>query len=169
VWLAATLSWLPDDADTIGFLEAFPLAETMFEIAIEARRRECPELALEGRKLLIDWALKAGRYRGGWKGIEALCGSATLALLGTDVDRAWLIQAVAQRRASPEAPTQEVRQLLARALRERSNTLRRRGEFSVSRLQHAMSQVDQAQLRAMLLQLAELFVPSEPSASVPQG
>jgi len=169
VWLAAVLSWLPDDADTIGFLEAFPLAETMFEITIEARRRECPELALEGRKLLLEWAFKAGRYRGGWKGIEALCGSATLALLGTDADRSWLIQGVAQRLASPEAPTQEVRQLVARALRERNNRLRRRSEFSVSRLQHAMGQVDQAQLRAMLLQLAEFFAPSEPEGSVPQG
>src|SRR3546814_1028663 len=44
-WLIAVLPQVPDDEETVKFVENFRMTETLFEAAVDARRRGCPELA----------------------------------------------------------------------------------------------------------------------------
>ena len=59
-WLIATLDWVPEDEDSVKFVETFELTEILFESALDARqsrlrrerRRDCsyaPVLGLQGR------------------------------------------------------------------------------------------------------------------------
>jgi hypothetical protein len=38
-WLISVLSWIPDDKDTISFVENLGLTELLFEVALDAQSR----------------------------------------------------------------------------------------------------------------------------------
>jgi hypothetical protein len=82
LWLVSTLSFIPDDIETVKFVESFGLTERLFETALEFYRRECPNLAERVSNLLVSWMFKAGRHSSGWAILEkSIYGAATLALL----------------------------------------------------------------------------------------
>ena len=84
-WLIVVLSWVPDDKETVKFIENFGMTETLFESAVDARGRGCPELADDIAGMLLSWMFKAGRYQTGWAILErSVYGVATLALLADD-------------------------------------------------------------------------------------
>ena len=45
LWLISVLSFIPDDKETVAFVENFQLTETLFDAAYEAHYGDCPELA----------------------------------------------------------------------------------------------------------------------------
>src|SRR3546814_4999448 len=55
-WLIAVLPQVPDDEETVKFVENFRMTETLFEAAVDARRRGCPELADDIGKMQIGRA-----------------------------------------------------------------------------------------------------------------
>jgi hypothetical protein len=61
--------------------------------------------------------------------------------------------------ARPDGPDDDLRDRTARAVRERAESYFGR-EFSVSRLEHAMSQVDDRELRNLLWEIANSISPS---------
>ena len=61
-WLIATLDWMPADQESVKFVETFQLTETLFEAAMDARRRGGDENAQEIGSTLLSWAFKGGRY-----------------------------------------------------------------------------------------------------------
>jgi hypothetical protein len=76
---------VPNDKETADFVENFQMTEILFESALDARRRGCPEIADTVRKLLVSRMFNAGQYQSGWPILErSVYGLAMLALLDNE-------------------------------------------------------------------------------------
>jgi hypothetical protein len=158
-WLIATLTWIPDDKDTVTFVENFQMTETLFEAAVNTRNRGCDEIARQIGQSLLSWTFKGGRYQTGWAVLEkGLCGLAAFAVGGGDEDISILKAGVVSNLASKSAPDQEIRDRTARKIFERAANLYRQGHWS-SRIEMAMTQSDHANLRQLLEGIASLLSP----------
>lgn len=160
-WLICILSWVPDDKETVIFVENYQMTETLFEAAMDAYRRDCLEFSVDVRGLLLEWALKGGRHETGWAILErSLYGLATLALVtGNSRVTEDLKLKIAERLAQPVAPDQQIRDRAAREMRTRAATLPREAHRS-SRIEHEMSQMDQTMMKSLLEELANLLSPN---------
>lgn len=158
-WLIATLTWIPDDKDTVTFVENFQMTETLFEAAVNARNRGCDEIAREIGESLLSWTFKGGRYQTGWGVLErGLCGLAAFAVYGGDEDISLLRTAVVSRLTGKSALEQEIRDRTAREILERAANLYRQGHWS-SRIEMAIAQSDHAKLRPLLEEIAFALSP----------
>ena len=158
-WLIATLTWIPDDKDTVTFVENFQMTETLFEAAVNARNRGCDEIAREIGESLLSWTLKGGRYQTGWGVLErGLCGLAAFAVYGGDEEISLLRTAVVSRLTGKSALEQEIRDRTAREILERAANLYRQGHWS-SRIEMAIAQSDHAKLRPLLEEIAFALSP----------
>lgn len=158
-WLIATLTWIPDDKDTVTFVENFQMTETLFEAAVNARNRGCDEIARQIGESLLSWTFKGGRYQTGWGVLEkGLCGLAAFAVGGGDEDISLLKAGVVSNLAGKSAPDQEIRDRTARDVLERVANLYRRGHWS-SRIEMEIAQSDHAKLRHLLEEIASLLSP----------
>lgn len=121
--LIATLTWIPDDEDTVTFIENFEMTETLFEAAIYAHNRGCDEIAKDIGEILLSWTFKGGRYQTGWGVLErGLCDAAKFALMGSDERTTELLTSVEAYLAKESAPEQDIRDRAAREIRERATT-----------------------------------------------
>jgi hypothetical protein len=158
-WLIATLTWIPDDKETVTFVENFRMTETLFEAAMDARNRGCDDIAKEIGKSLLSWTFKGGSYQTGWDVLErGLCGLAAFALLGGDEQVSALRTALAAHLSRDSAPAQEIRDRAAREISERAASLYRGGHWS-SRIDMAIAQSDHEKLRSLLEEIAGLLSP----------
>jgi hypothetical protein len=159
-WLIHVFSWIPDDKDSTSFVENYQVTETLFESAMDAHYRNRFEFAVEVRKLLLEWAFKAGKYENGWHVLErSLYALATLALLaGDDGVCEPLKRDITQRLAEPGAPDKEIRDRAARNIRRRAATLSRE-EHGYSRIDTEMNGIDHQKLRPLLENLANILSP----------
>jgi len=158
-WLIATLTWIPDDKDTVTFVENFQMTETLLESAVDARNRGCDEIAKEIGEILLSWTFKGGKYQTGWGILErGLCGLAAFALLGEDEQVSELRKAVIAHLSGEGAPSQEIRDRAARGIVERSVSLYRDGHWS-SRIDMAVARADHQKLRPLLEEIAALLSP----------
>ena len=161
IWLISVLSWVPCDQETVEFIENCQMTETLFESAMDAHDRNCVEVSNRIRDLLLSWAFKAGKYQTGWAILErCMYGLATLALVAneaTECDR--LKAAISERLGKEGVPDQEIRVRTARNIRRRAATLYQEGH-SFSRIENAMSQVNQDQLRCVLNDIANVLSPN---------
>ena len=168
LWLIAVLSWVPDDREVINFVENFRMTEIVFEAAHDAYNRGCNEVAAEARDLLLSWAFKAGKYETGWAILERACyGLAALDLLQKK-DGSSLIVAISERLAKEGALGQAIRDRAAREIRRQAATLRD-NRYTLSRIEHAMGQVDPDKLRELLKEISDLLSPGsaqEPAHSL---
>lgn len=158
-WLIATLTWIPDDKDTVTFVENFQMTETLFEAAIDARNRGCDEIAKEIGGSLLSWTFKGGRYETGWGILErGLCGLAAFAVMGGDEQVSEFRTALAAHLSRQSAPAQEIRDRAAREILERAESLYRQGHWS-SRIDMAIDRSDHDKLRPLLEEIAGLLSP----------
>jgi hypothetical protein len=159
-WLIYVFSWIPDDKDSTSFAENYQVTETLFESAMDAHCRKCPEFAVDVKKLLLAWAFKAGKHESGWHVLErSLYALATLALLaGDDGVCEPLKRDITQRLAEPGAPDKEIRDRAARNIRRRAATLSRE-EHGYSRIDTEMNGIDHQKLRPLLENLANILSP----------
>lgn len=158
-WLIATLTWIPDDKDTVTFVENFQMTETLFEAAVNARNRGCDEIAREIGESLASWTFKGGRYQTGWGVLErGLCGLAAFAVHGGDEEISLLRTAVVSRLTGMSAPEQEIRDRAAGEILERAANLYGQGHWS-SRIEMAIAQSDHAKLRPLLEEIAFALSP----------
>jgi hypothetical protein len=169
-WLISVLSWIPDDKDTISFVENFGLTELLFEVALDAQSRGGHDVAESTRELLVSWAFKGGRHHTGWAILErSILALIILVLWKEDADLVpWLRTELAKGLRGQEAPDQELRDRAARGLREKAETLYRR-ELELSRINHAMGQIDPAKLRPLLHEIANLLSPGTAGEPVDLG
>jgi hypothetical protein len=167
LWLICTLSWVPDDKETIAFVENYQMTEILFEAAINAHKRNCFEFSAEARGLLLDWAFKGGKHKTGQAILErSLYGIATLSLVtGNAVVVEDLKRKISACLTQPGAPDQQIRDQAAREIRRRAASLYRRGHLS-SRIEHEMSQVDHATMKSLLEELANLLSPDTSAGPV---
>jgi hypothetical protein len=158
-WLIATLTWIPDDKESVTFVENFQMTETLFEAAMDARSRGCDGIAKEIGKSLLSWTFKGGKYQTGWGVLErGLCRLAAFALLVGDEEVSGLRTAVAARLSGEGAPEQEIRDRATRAILERVGSLYRHGHWS-SRIDVAIDRADHQRLRPLLEEIAGLLSP----------
>jgi hypothetical protein len=158
-WLIATLTWIPDDKESVTFVENFQMTETLFEAAVNARNRGFDEIAREIGESLVSWTFKVGRYQTDWRVLEVgLCGLAVFAVNGGDEEIALLNAAVLSRLTGESAPEKEIRDRTARGILERAENLHRQGHWS-SRIQMAIDQSDHAKLRPLLERIAFALSP----------
>jgi hypothetical protein len=159
-WLIAVLSFMPDNEETIAFIETFSVTEMLFEVARDTIRFGGDKVSQTTQNLLLSWAFKAGRYNVGWAILErAMCALATLVLWKDEVTLVpWLKTELAKMLKTDKAPEQELRDNAARELRERAATLYSPG-FELSQIHHAMRQIDQAKMQSLLQEIADLLSP----------
>lgn len=158
LWLISVLSFIPDDKETIAFVENYRMTETLFEAAIDAHNRGCDEVAAEIRDLLFSWMFKAGKYEIGWAILERACyGLATLEFV-QGKDGAALVAAISGRLLKTNVPDQAIRDRAAREIRERAATLYRDGH-RFSGIERAMSRVDVKKLQPLLREIANRLSP----------
>lgn len=154
-------SFIPDDLETVKFVEIFRMTETIFETAREAQRRGLPDVAADITELLTWWMFQGGQHQSGWAILErAVYGLAVLALLAeTDVAIVKLKADIAKRLAAGGLLDVEVRDRAAREIRGRAATLWREGHLSSS-IEAGVAQADHTKLRPLLEDLADLISPA---------
>ncbi|WP_143752342.1 DUF2254 domain-containing protein [Marinobacter guineae] len=157
MWLIWVLSWVPGDEETIKFLETFRIADTIFESAVDAHKRDCATEALEVRKLLLNWTHKSGKYQTGWATLEkACCGLACLnIILGLADD--LLLDEIDAYLTTQEAPSVDIRSRTARDLHQEAEEYRE--GYGHGAIDLAMSAVDQEILRILLHKIADHLSP----------
>ena len=138
--LISALSFIPEDAETVRFVETYQMTDTLFEAAIDAHNRECEDVSETIGDRLLAWAFNAGRHQTG-RGIleRALSGFAVLALL-EDEAVARLREKIQRRLAQGNLPDQEVLDNAARALRGRAAAL--------AHIRHAFFAIERSTARA---------------------
>jgi hypothetical protein len=136
------------------------LTELLFQIALEAKRRECTDIFERARDMLLRCAVRAGRQDSGWSILErGMCGLATLALSG-NVDKLDDLKAGLQKALEEdEAPDQKLRDRAARELRRRSVSLFNQDRFTVAVIEQVMNRVDRESLGSLLREIANLLSP----------
>ena len=157
--LIATLTWIPDDKETVTFIEQFQMTETLFEAAIDAHNRGCYEIANEIGKILLSWTFKGGRYQTGSGVLEiGLCGAAVFALMGGDDQTTALIKSLEAHLSGESAPEKITRNRAARGIRERAATLYSEG-YGSSRLEMGIADADPEELCPLLKEIAQRLSP----------
>jgi len=157
LWLIGTLTWTPDDKDSVTFVESFQMTETLFETAIDARNRGCDEIAEAIGSSLLSWSLRAGRHQTGWGLLgRGLLGAAALAVMGTEDRGPKLIAALTSGLSRDSAPAPEIRDRAAREISDRAASLNRQGH-SLSQIDMQVGRSDHRRLRPLLEEIADLL------------
>lgn len=156
-WLIYVFSWIPDDEETIIYIETYRIADNIFESAVDAYKRGCDTEALEIRDLLLSWTRKVGKYQTGCASLEtACCGLACLNLilglsdekLFTDIDT-YIVK--------EDSPAFDIRSRAASDLREEADKYR--SGYGHGDIDAAMANVDQSRIRVLLHGIADRLCP----------
>jgi hypothetical protein len=156
-FLIYVLSWIPDDEETIKYIETFRIADCIFESAVDAHQRGCDTQAIEIRELLLSWTRKVGKYQTGLASLQtACCGLACLNLilelqdekLFTDID-AYI--------SKEDSLTFDIRSRTASDLREEADKYRT--GYGHGNIDMAMVRVDQSRLSTLLHGIADHLCP----------
>lgn len=158
--LIAVLAWIPDDKETVQFVENFQLTEKFFEAAMDARNRDCEDIAKEIAKYLLSWAFKGGKYINGWNILErGLCASAVIALAGQDGDVGALKTNILSRIQADWSPERKVLNYAAKRIWERADSLPA-WECSLSSIERGILKADHRALASLLKELAAMLLPA---------
>ena len=156
-WLIATLRWVPDDKESVTFLENFQMTETLFKSAMDARKFGCDQIAKEIGGHLLSWTFKGGRYITGWGVLErGLSACAVLALMEKDGDVDGFKSEIRSRVQGDRLLEQEVLERAAMKIRERADRLPEPGHF-FSRIERGLSETDQKTLARLLDDIAGIL------------
>lgn len=170
LWLIYVIDWIPGDEETVKYVETYQITTVLFESAMDAHSRACPDISLEIQKLIVNWAYKAGKYQTGWATLEqSLYALVTLALsTGGQEGFAAFKHQFATRLAQDSGISQEIRDRTARDIRRTAATSRRR-EFEVRSVEYHMGLLDQNMLRDSLVEIANVLSPATADEPVSTG
>ncbi|MCB2184386.1 MAG: DUF2254 domain-containing protein [Desulfobulbaceae bacterium] len=161
-WLIYVLSWIPDNEETIKYIETYRIADNIFESAIDAHKRGCDTEALVIRDLLLSWTCKVGKYQTGWASLEkACCGLACLNLI-LELPDAKLFTDIDTYLSKKDAPNFDIRSRTASDLHEEADKYR--SGYGHGDIDMAMAHVDQSSLRVLLHGVADHLCPEIDSA-----
>lgn len=159
-WLIATFTWIPDDQETVRFVENFQMTETLFKVAMDARNRGCDEIANKIEEILLSWTFKGGKFQIGRGVLErGLCACAVFALIGGEKQIASFKTAINSRLLSDVALTQEMRDRAAIEIREKIEKLQTQEPFPLSQIDVELSKADYESLRPLLQDVANILSP----------
>ena len=169
VYLVSTLSWLPDDNDSVTFAENYSITEMLFEAAFDGYHRDCSKFYEGCKELLMAWAKKGGRHESGWGILEtSVKGLVALAIGEGPPEVATALKTQFRTMlASEGAPSAEVRARTAANLTRSANQLQYRDSFhSIDR---TLAQQDHAIVRRLLLEMAEILAEEPPAHQGPDN
>ena len=159
-WLIYVLSWIPDNEETIKYIETHRIADNIFESTVDAHKLDCDTEALEIRDLLLSWTHKVGKYQTGWASLEkACCGLACLNLI-LELPDEKLFTDIDTYLSKEDAPSFNIRSRTASDLHEEADKYRSgyaHDDIDIADI--AMAHVDQARLRVLLHGVADHLCP----------
>ena len=157
LWLIATLTRIPDDRDTVTFVETFQMTEKLFEAASNAHDCGCDDIAKQISGYLLSWTFKCGKHRTGCGVLErGLCASAVIALRGEEGDVDVLTSNVRSWVQGDGAPQQDVLEHAASGIRERTTRLSAH-EYGPSEIEKSMSRMDHKLLSPLFFEIAGIL------------
>ena len=168
-WLIYVIDWIPDDEETITFVETYRPSEILFEASMKAHFRGCSDLAQEIQNILINWAFKGGNYQTGWGTLEqSIYALSTLVLsIGDQQNVDSLKQKLSDRLSKKFSPSQDIKDQAARGIRRKAATLyRNRHGFETQMIQYQMNKLDQTVLSSLLMDLANLLSPETSNEAI---
>lgn len=125
VHLLWVLSWVPDDDQVMRFMATFKLDEILFEAGAVGLQRGTPDVVEAACEGLVSFALKCGRHQDPMHQMESgLRGALLLAKRGEPGLEAAIFAKITRDLARPNAPSAEMRESVARELRERIGDVR---------------------------------------------
>jgi hypothetical protein len=155
--LICVLSWIPDDEETIKYIQTFRIADNIFESAVDAHSRGCDTEALEIRDLLFNWTRKVGKYQTGWASLEIACfGLACLNLI-LELPDEKLFTNIDEYISKEDAPTFDIRSRFASDLHKEADKYRSR--YGHGHIDMAMVNADQSRLGTLLHGIADHLCP----------
>ncbi|MCD6476339.1 MAG: hypothetical protein J7K85_08800 [Anaerolineaceae bacterium] len=164
--LISVLSWVPDDKESITFIENYQLTEVLFSTGLDAHHRQCEGVASKTNDLLIDWAFKAGKYQtGGGSFEQSLYALVALSLERDQVSGVQLTTALTKRLLKVDIPNVEIRAQTARNMREQAATLYQL-RYSLQSVQLSMERADNKHLQPLLKQIADQISPETAGETV---
>ena len=162
-WLIATFTFIPDDQETVTFVESFQMTETLFKVAMEARDRGCDEIANKIGEILLSWTFKSGRFQTGQNILErGLCACAVFALMGGEKQISALKDAITAHIERGCTLKQEMRDSTAREIREMAERLQTQEHWAtLSIIDVEISKADPKSLRPLLQDVANILSPPD--------
>lgn len=157
VTVVYALTWVPREKEAIDFVDNYRVTESLFRCALYAKEYGCIEEAIELRKVVLSWGIKAsGGTQGQWTLLQACYAIATLSIL-LGVDLGDLISSI-QRSIKEDELDRETGFLVADRLRTWQDE-RDYDRYTLDPIEHHMSQVDQSQLASMFDSIAQALAP----------
>lgn len=163
--LICVLSWIPDNKESITFVERCSIANRIFESAIDAHERGCDTETFEIRNLLLSWTCKVSKYQTGWASLtKACCGLACLNLI-LELSDDKLFTDIDSYLSKDDAPNFDVRSRAAFDLHEEANEYRSR--YGYDDIDKAMAHVDRSRLKVLLHGIADKISPPDFNTTEP--
>jgi hypothetical protein len=156
-WLIYVLSWIPDDEETIKYIEMYRIADNIFQSALDAHKLGCDSEALEIRDLLFSWTRKVGKYQTGWASLATVCCGLTCLNLILELPDEKLFTDIDIYISKEDAPTFDIRSRTASDLRKESDKYR--SGYGSGYIDMAMAHVDQSRLKELLHGVADHLLP----------
>lgn len=165
--LIYVLSWIPDNEETVKYIETYQIADDIFKSAVDAHRHGCDTEAIEIRELLLSWTCKVGKYQTGWASLQAACRGLACLNLILELPDEKLLTDIDAYISKDDAPTFDIRSRTASDLREKVDQYR--SGYGHGDIDMAMARVDQSRIRVLLHGIADHLCPeifnTEPSKS----
>ncbi|MCD9125774.1 hypothetical protein [Luteimonas fraxinea] len=160
IWLVSTLSWIPDDLESVNFAENHRVTESIFEAALDGDQRGCDEFYETCKKLLMGWAKKGGGHNSGWGILErAASGLIALAIRdGTTTSADALKIQFREMLVAEGGPSPELRSSAAADLARSADEFRY-SEPAYSRIDSELARLDQGAVRTLMHEIAEILRP----------
>ena len=156
-WLIAVLTWIPDNKDTVTFVENYQLTEVLFEAALAAHNYDS-DVAKEIQDSLLSWVFKGGKYQSGWGILErGLCGLAKLALREGDEQVSQFKSSLKDKLSNDDVPCAEIRNNSAREILRRIGNLARERMYHTSTIDMEAALSDHSELRPLLQEIAKIL------------
>ena len=160
-WLALTLSFIPNDKDTIDFIESSNLTEQFFEIAKFALQHNSPEIADQIREVMLSRACTKECEDAGWDVLSnTIRGLCVLAIIDSKADAVPdLIDKLQKHLLAASAPSQEYQERVAKTIFEY--------DHGISQMSYAMGQVDRPLLQEALKSCAVVLRDPDTTSAEP--
>lgn len=151
VWI---FSFIPDQKEAVAQAETFQFTETLFEIGMIAKQRDCEDAFIAARGTLAHWCTKAAKHDTGQAILETSIYALATMSIAAEGSGAVALQLI-QSELEKNELTDEIKQRTARDLRER----RRYRDYGYvhSSIENTMRDIDQAELGATLTLMANML------------
>lgn len=156
--LLNVFSMIPDDLDTIRFIENSQVTEGIFSAAFDAWQRGCNDFSMRAQDLFARWVFMAGKHNNGWAVLEhGLQGLCVLAVMQDSPEAVNNMLAKVDEYSAVVA--QEKKDGVARELRREAQQLGR-PEYVHSEIGSRLHQLEPEQGREILISLANQISPN---------